>query len=263
MTTPRTTRVGHFEIVGFSDGSVSLPPSYYAGVDWSEHAAMLSPSGTIERPIGCFLVTGGGTRTLVDVGLGPRRLAWATGGQLPGALLAAGVAPESIDRVVCTHVHVDHVGWLLEPDHRFERARIAVGEAEFDDVMARPESSVAAVLARLRDRDRLDLLRDGEIIAPGMVARATPGHTPGHMSIVVGSASPRAYILGDAVISPEEIGQGWTNTSDADPAVAAATRERLWADLERSGDVAVGAHFPDHAFGRIERRASRPTFIRV
>jgi glyoxylase-like metal-dependent hydrolase (beta-lactamase superfamily II) len=90
--------------------------------------------------------------------------------------------------------------------------------------------------------------------------RATHGHTPGHISVVVSGPERRAFVLGDVVVCPEEIGQTWTNTSDAEPLVAAATRATLWEELEATDDVLVGAHFPALRFGVIRSRNGRPRF---
>src|SRR4029079_3286383 len=113
---------------------------------------------------------------------------------------------------------------------------------------------------RLAANDRLLLVGDEDTVAPGVRIRATPGHTPGHISVVVSGPERRGFVLGDVVICPEEIGQAWTNTSDAEPRVAAATRARLWEELEATDDVVVGAHFPSLRFVVIRHSNGRPGF---
>jgi glyoxylase-like metal-dependent hydrolase (beta-lactamase superfamily II) len=258
------TRLGDIDIYGLADGQVTLPMDYYAGVDWVEHRSMLSVEGTIDRPIGCFLVITNGTKTLIDAGVGPRVLSWAQGGELPGALKAAGIAAESIDRVVCTHAHVDHIGWLMgDRAYPFGEARVALGGIEFDLLIERGSAEARAAMTHLKNRNRLDLLEDGECIAPGLTVRATPGHTRGHLSVIASSTSQRAFILGDVVVCPEEIGVSWINTSDDDPLIAARTRETLWHELEGTDDLAVGAHFPGLTFGVVESKASSRSFVPV
>ena len=83
--------VGRLRVVPVSDGLARLPPGYFGNVDWRRHRALLGPDGTLDLPIGTFLVHGNGRTVLVD----------------------AGVAPEAVDLVICTHLHMDHVGWLL------------------------------------------------------------------------------------------------------------------------------------------------------
>ena len=101
--------VGDIEILPLSDGAARLPQQYFIGSDWSSHQALLGPDGTVESPIGCFVIRTAGQTVLVDAGLGPIGNEWLKGGELPGALAGAGVDPGDIDVVVCTHLHLDHV----------------------------------------------------------------------------------------------------------------------------------------------------------
>jgi glyoxylase-like metal-dependent hydrolase (beta-lactamase superfamily II) len=109
---------------------------------------------------------------------------------------------------------------------------------------------------------RLDpVSADGERLAAGVSARLTPGHTPGHMAVVLASGSERAYLLGDAVHSPTQIEEpDWVNMYDVDPAMAAAAREALLDELEEGGHPFTAAHFPGLEFGRLLRGQGRRWF---
>ena len=111
----------------------------------------------------------------------------------------------------------------------------------------------------LADAGRLDPVTvDGEPLAAGITARLTPGHTPGHLSLVLASGTDRAYLLGDAVHCPTQIQEpDWVNLSDVDPALAAATRSALWEELEGGGHRFTAAHFPGLQFGRLLRGEGR------
>jgi len=111
----------------------------------------------------------------------------------------------------------------------------------------------------LADAGRLDpVTADGEPLAAGITARLTPGHTPGHLSLVLASGTDRAYLLGDAVHCPTQIQEpDWVNLSDVDPALAAATRSALWEELEGGGHPFTAAHFPGLQFGRLLRGEGR------
>lgn len=250
-----TLRVGDIAITPLSDGQVRLPPAYFGGVDWDRHGDLLSPAGTIDLPIGCFLIATAGRLVLVDAGLGPRTLEWGSGGTLPAALQHAGITPSEIDLVVCTHLHIDHIGWLAtEAGPFFENATIRFGIADRGFVADGPEESPSRWIMEAVDvagrSDPID--GDGVELAPGVTALASPGHTPGHLSIVVSSGSERAILLGDAVTCPQQLAEpDWENMTDVDPALARRTRESLWRDLDGRPDLAVAAHFPGLAFGRV------------
>jgi glyoxylase-like metal-dependent hydrolase (beta-lactamase superfamily II) len=93
---------------------------------------------------------------------------------------------------------------------------------------------------------------DGESIAPGVTARAAPGHTLGHHCLVLSSGTERALLLGDAIACPVQLEEPeWSAMSDVDPGLAVRTREALFRELEDSSDVAVAAHFPELRFGRV------------
>jgi glyoxylase-like metal-dependent hydrolase (beta-lactamase superfamily II) len=93
---------------------------------------------------------------------------------------------------------------------------------------------------------------DGESIAPGVTARSAPGHTHGHVVLVLSSHGERVVLLGDAITCPVQLEEpDWQAISDVDAALATRTREALFRELEGSGDLAVAAHFPDLRFGRV------------
>ena len=89
-------------------------------------------------------------------------------------------------------------------------------------------------------------------IAPGVTLTMTPGHTPGHLSVVVSSGGRRALLLGDAIVCPVQLDEPtWRSIGDVDPELAQQVRERLFRELEDGTTLGAGAHFPELQFGRV------------
>jgi glyoxylase-like metal-dependent hydrolase (beta-lactamase superfamily II) len=89
----------------------------------------------------------------------------------------------------------------------------------------------------------------------------TPGHTLGHMSVVVSSGTQRAFMLGDAVGCPAQLEDSeWAAMSDIDRDLSSRTREALYRELEGTEDVLVGSHFPELRFGRVLRGEGKRYF---
>jgi glyoxylase-like metal-dependent hydrolase (beta-lactamase superfamily II) len=102
-------------------------------------------------------------------------------------------------------------------------------------------------------------LMDGEYaLTRALTALPTPGHTPGHMSILITSQGERALILGDAAHNPAQVHEtDWVSRADMDPEVTRRTRRALMERLEREGTVVAAGHFPAPGFGKIVRLEGR------
>jgi glyoxylase-like metal-dependent hydrolase (beta-lactamase superfamily II) len=249
-------RVGDIDVVPLSDGTAMMPKAFWAGFDFERHPDVLAPDGRIHMPIGCYLVRTGDLTVLLDAGLGPTDTDWAKGGDLPAQLQAVGVAPSDIDMVVCTHLHLDHAGWLVDDGAPFfSHATVRYGAGDWkrfvDD--AAPEDRIADGMRLLWDAGRLDPIEgDMVALAPGLTARYTPGHTEGHYSLVVSSGDERLFLLGDAVECPLQVEEDeFSAISDVDAALAKRTREAMWRELEGSDAMVGAAHFPGLQVGRI------------
>lgn len=257
-------RIGDITIHPFSDGTFRASPAYFGEhVRPEGHEHLFQPrDGMAWLPIGCFLVRTGDRTVLVDAGMGPAlddggppRL--LVGGQLPAGLRAAGVSPADITDVVCTHLHVDHCGWLYDTNAEpvFPRATIRFGTGDWDHFVVGPAKLAGHIRRGLlagRERDRVRLVDRDTTIAPGLSLMLTPGHTPGHLCLVVSSAGRRALLLGDAITCPVQLDEpSWQSMADVDPALARRVRESLFRELEDEATTGVGAHFPELAFGRV------------
>jgi glyoxylase-like metal-dependent hydrolase (beta-lactamase superfamily II) len=173
-------------------------------------------------------------------------------------LTAAGFAPDTIDIVVCTHLHVDHVGWnthLVNGEWipTFPRARYLFSAADIDfwahcdDDLHGPAfaDSVQPVI----DAGLVAAVTADTAITPDVRLRCTPGHTPGHMSVWI---DDRCVITGDVLHHPIQVGHpDWTGRGDLDPDVARATRRELLADAATTNALVLGTHFAGTSAGRV------------
>ncbi|MGD0942674.1 MAG: MBL fold metallo-hydrolase [Acidimicrobiales bacterium] len=258
-------RVGDIELVPLNDGMCKLPQEFYVGLDFDTHQELLADDGLVHIPVGCFLLRSGETTVLIDAGIGDVDVGWARGGELPAALRAAGASPPDIDIVVCSHLHVDHIGWLVVGDAPyFSNAVVRYGAADWQQFVASADADARSrqIMEVLAAAGRLDPLEGDMLrIAPGLTARHTPGHTLGHYGLVVSSGEDRAVLLGDAVECPLQLEEpDFYAMSDVDPAMAARTREALWRELEGTDVSVSAAHFPGLQFGRVLTGTGRRLF---
>jgi glyoxylase-like metal-dependent hydrolase (beta-lactamase superfamily II) len=249
-------RLGELEVIPVSDGTAKMPPQYFVNAGLSGHEEMFGPDGMLDCQLGCFVVRTGDRTVLIDAGIGPFDNPVFQGGKLPAELEAAGVSRDEIDTVVCTHLHLDHTGWLVRDGARFfPNAVVRFGAADWDHFVVHGTSGdmVKDEFELLAAEDRLQPIdTDGEAIAPGITARAAPGHTLGHHCLVLSSGDERAVLLGDVIACPIQLQEtDWQAMSDVDPALAVRTRETLFRELEESGAATVASHFPELRFGRV------------
>jgi glyoxylase-like metal-dependent hydrolase (beta-lactamase superfamily II) len=260
-------RIGEIDVTPLSDGFFNMPPAYFGeNADWEPHKALLNDEGNLVVPIGCFLIRTGDQTVLIDAGLGELDLGpLGRGGDLLDQLAGAGVAPSDIDLLVCTHLHLDHAGWLTRDGApTFANATVRFGAGDWDQFVedGSEQPQVKESVKLLADHGRIEMIEtDGTAVAPGITARMAPGHTMGHVVLVLSSGDERAMLLGDAVTCPVQLEEpDWSAMSDVDKALAARTREALFAELEGTDTQTVGAHFPGLQFGRVMRGEGKRYF---
>lgn len=257
--------IGEIDVHPIADGTFRASPGYFGEHARLEgHEDLFGRDGMAWLPIGCFLVRTADRTVLVDAGMGPamrddgeRRL--LVGGQLPLGLRAVGVTAAEVTDVVCTHLHADHCGWLFDADAApvFDHATIWFGARDWDHFVAGPDGwmfdHIRQGFRSAAERgDRLRPVTGDTTIAPGITLTMTPGHTPGHLSVVIASGGRRALLLGDAIVCPVQLDEPtWQSIGDVDPALARRVRERLFRELEDGVTLGAGAHFPELRFGRV------------
>jgi glyoxylase-like metal-dependent hydrolase (beta-lactamase superfamily II) len=179
------------------------------------------------------------------------------------ALAAAGFSVDDIDYVMCTHLHVDHVGWNTRLVNgrwvpTFPNARYVFAKGEFDywteqNAKAEVPPFADSVLPVVEAR-RAEIVRDDFAIGDHARILATPGHTPGHVAFAFGRGKDVAVASGDLMHSPLQTRYPELSAKfDVDQAQAAATRRNF---LERYCDtetLCCTAHFPSPSTGKIRR----------
>ena len=178
--------MGHLDVQPLVDGYFTVPDDFFGYADLSAHPEILDPDGRLRLPIGCFLVRSGERLVLIDAGVGPVHDEMFDGGRLLDALAGIGVGSGDVDLVVCSHLHLDHCGWLIDRHSLpvFPSATLTVGAGDWryfvEDEAGFMRRSIRAGLLSLADAGRVDLLEGDAELAPGLSVRAAPGHTPGH-----------------------------------------------------------------------------------
>ncbi|QJT09290.1 MBL fold metallo-hydrolase [Oceanidesulfovibrio marinus] len=204
----------------------------------------------------CLLIDTGKRKILLDTGAGEML---PEAGKVVENMRAAGISPESVDCVLISHAHPDHVGGA----GYFPDARIVMSHREWqfwtgsptlprlpDDFRNLLTGMVSSLLAPLRER--VELVDGDTEIAPGIRLVEAPGHTPGHMALLAASRGEHLIYAGDAVIHKIHIRNlQWSPLVDVLPDESTRTRNRLLSEAADNRAVFVGFHLP-HA-GKISR----------
>jgi len=270
-------KLGNFEITVLSDGNLPSDADLFSGDRGT--AQQLLDKAYVPRKsttsVNTWLVNTGKHLVLVDTGasshFGP------TLGRLPKHLADAGMSPDQIDVIVITHMHPDHVPGLVDADRRvlFKNAMVHVGGAEYafwtsDEVYSKAPADAKGFfdLARMAtmpyaDAGKLQTYKDGESILSGIAAMAAPGHTPGHSMVHVSSNGSDLLLWGDIVHNaalqfpePER-----SIAYDADPAMAIASRKRVFDMVATDGLLFAGAHLPFPGLGRAAKAQTGYTYV--
>lgn len=273
-----TLTLGALRIDSLSDGSLMLPGDFIlGGMPQDEMAAIMAkydlPTDVLTPPCNVTLLRDGTHTVLFDVGAGPDFQPSA--GKLAEALAALDLSPEDVTHVVFTHAHPDHLWGLLDEfdEPVFVNAQHLIGQAEFDywidpatvDSIGEARASFAVGAARrlAAMADAIQTVADGQEVLPGVAARLTPGHTPGHMAYELRAGSEAVMVVGDALGNHHVAFErpDWASGSDQDGDMAAATRVALLDQITTGQMRLIGYHLPGGGIGRAERSGPGYVFV--
>jgi glyoxylase-like metal-dependent hydrolase (beta-lactamase superfamily II) len=264
-------KVGEIDAIVVSDGVIKLPTSVLAhNVEPAVLAAWLDdnflPADTLDWPLNVVVVRSGKQTVLIDAGVGGEYPDFPRAGHLASRLDTAGIDPASITDIVLTHMHMDHVGGLLDPALRSRLSpgvpiHVSAAEARFweapDFSKAVMPPPVPPVLRRVSTRilneykSQLRLFDKEHEVAPGVVVRRTGGHTPGHSVVSLTSGGERLTFLGDAIFPVGFDHPDWQNGFEHDPEESARVRIRLLHEAAASGELLVATHLSFPSVGRV------------
>jgi glyoxylase-like metal-dependent hydrolase (beta-lactamase superfamily II) len=269
------TRVVELETIGGT--RFILPP---AGREDIQRMPWLIPhfateDGRLKMSIHSLVVETPKRRILVDTGLGNGKQGRSVpiwndrNGPFLDDLAKAGFPTDSIDTVLCTHLHVDHVGWntRLEGGRwvpTFEKARYVFGEAEYaywrDHSTAPDKAAIFAdSIAPIVAAGKADLVASDARICEEITLIPTPGHSPGHVSLHIRSAGEEGLLTGDVAHHPCQMAHlDWCSTADSDPRQSAQTRRELFSRFADRPALVIGGHF---GAGHIKRDGDAFQFI--
>ena len=215
-----------------------------------------------------LLVEAPGLRLVVDTCIGNDKARSLVRGRALATpflenLAEAGWSRESVNAVVCTHLHVDHVGWntMLENGRwvpTFPNARYLIGRRELEHWQSVKDGEQPQILADsvqpILDAGLAELVEMDHRISPEVRLTPSAGHTPGHVSVIIESEGARAVITGDMTHHPCQFARPeWRCYADYDAAAAIQTRRDFYARYAGTGVLVIGTHFSPPTAGHIVR----------
>lgn len=236
-----------------------------------EPRALDPVSGNLVLAIQAFLVRTRWHTILIDTCVGhdksrPQRLFWHMkkfDTFLP-RLAAAGVRPEDVDYVTCTHLHSDHVGWNTQlRDGRwvptFPNAKYIFARSEWEGFEAlhrkHPQPQFLDSVLPIMEARQAELVSGDFALDDEVWLEPTPGHTPGHVCVHLASQGSEAIITGDCIHSPVQcVEPEWIMRADFDPTLARTTRRSFLERYCDSNVMVCATHFPEPSTGRIIQR---------
>jgi glyoxylase-like metal-dependent hydrolase (beta-lactamase superfamily II) len=273
-------KVGSIEVTVVTDGfnRMPIPDGFVLNASKDEiNAALVSSfleKDVFVGPYNPIFVNTGAKLAVIDTGLGEAAYGTNKGanGQLLINLAAAGIDAKTVDAVIISHYHTDHLNGVLKADDSlaFPNAEILVPAPEHKYWMDDGEMSRASTpriqglfknARRVMRGEVLKRLRTyewGQEVIPGVTAIGAPGHSPGHTCHIIASGTSKVYVQGDVTNTPFLFvrNPGWHAFFDHDPVEAEATRRKVYDMLVAEKMLVQGFHYPFPSLAHVEKTAN-------
>jgi glyoxylase-like metal-dependent hydrolase (beta-lactamase superfamily II) len=274
-------KVGDIEVFSLHEGEVErvLDAGFIKNVGLDDVKKALTAAGIgpdkFANPFTVTAVRSGGKVTLFDTGFGGNGA--PTVGKLADNMKAAGLDPATVNTVVISHYHGDHISglWVKETNAQvFPNAEILMPEVEYkfwtDPALVEkvPEGNrnhVRRIQSTFPTWKNIKQYNDGADVAPGVRAIATPGHTVGHMSFLVASGGQQLFIQSDVTGIHQLFvrNPGWFSMFDADGPKAEATRRAFFDRVIAEKGMVAGYHFGFPNVGTLSKDGNSYAFAQV
>jgi len=230
------------EIIAIDDLPREMDASLFSGKLTEAQKLAYMPGGKAPASVNVFLVKTDGKTYLVDAGFG-------------NAVKDKRIDPKTIDVILITHEHGDHISGLLLNESAAFSAPVFIAKPESDYWLSKeaPNSDLQKKVATVY-ANRYKTFNFGDTLGPGITAINAVGHTPGHTAFLIGKGKQKLLIAGDflhaaALQFPEPTESA---NFDMDKEQAVKTRRFLMEQAEKNGWIIAGVHVPNPGWGKVK-----------
>ena len=254
--------VGDIEVFILKDGETEFGVETFSGTNQSEISELLKVNNrkTIETNFNAFVIKSGGKNILIDAGAGT--LFGPVAGNLSKALEEVGVMNDDISNIIATHLHPDHIGGMISKSGNkiFENAALTLTQDEYsfwnkeENFKSNPEDQNLPLNVLSAYSGNINLISGEEDLGLGLSAIDLPGHTAGHIGVMISSGNDSFAIAGDIIhaqylqINNPEIGVIF----DQDEKLAQKSRKKMLDMLATDKIAFSGGHILSPAIGFVE-----------
>jgi glyoxylase-like metal-dependent hydrolase (beta-lactamase superfamily II) len=266
-------KVGDIEVFILKDGETEFGVETFSGTNQSEISELLKVNNrkSIETNFNAFLIKSGGKNILIDAGAGT--LFGPVAGNLSKALAEIGVINDDISNIIATHLHPDHIGGMISEtgEQVFKNAALTLTQDEYsfwnkeENFKSNPEDQNLPLSVLAAYSENLNLTSGNADLGLGLSAIDLPGHTAGHIGIMISSGNDQMAIVGDIIhaqylqINNPEIGVVF----DQDVDQARQSRKKILDILAGEKMIFTGGHLLSPAIGYVEYKGLNYSWVQA